>query len=89
MVQPTVDHDRIRDALDGMSARDLEGLREMIDRRLVTCLACGSDGAFRYRVTSHGLSASLPLCLGCFEKHRLPAKRSEMAGNDSETPEND
>lgn len=69
--------DKIKDALDGMSARDLERMRELIDRRLVSCLLCGNDGAERYRVSRKGVVASLSLCPACFESHRLPEIRSE------------
>ncbi len=81
---PTVAHidiDKIKDALDGLSARELEHMRDLIDKRLAVCAICESDGAFPYRVAApeaRGKArASLMLCPACFEKHRLPESRAE------------
>jgi hypothetical protein len=69
------------DALSSMTRRDLEDLRGEIDRRLVLCMLCGTDGAAPFRVAGRGNDAgkvaSLMLCRPCFEKHRLPEGRSE------------
>jgi len=69
--------DKLVDALDGMTARDLEHLRELIDRRLVACVLCGADGATHYRVSHKGAVASMAFCPACFEKYRLPDTREE------------
>lgn len=76
MAASTGDHDRVKDALDGMSARDLERLRDLIEVRLLACILCGQDGASRYRVSRHGTRATLLLCPACFERHRLPDERT-------------
>lgn len=71
----------IDDALDAMSARDLERLQGKIERRLRACAIDGNDGAVACRVTaptSRGHAVfSLLLCPACIERHRLPEGRSE------------
>ena len=71
----------IDDALDSMPARDLERLRERIDRRLQSCAIDGNDGAIACRVTAkitgNTTSFTLLLCRGCIEKNRLPESRAE------------
>jgi len=69
--------DKVKDALDGMNARDLEHLRELIDQRLVACVLCGADGASHYRVSHRGAVASMTFCPACFDRHRLPEGRAE------------
>ena len=71
------DAEKMRDVLDAMSARDLEHMRELIARRLVTCIICNNDGAEMYRVSHRNLTASMAICPACFERHRLPESRSE------------
>ena len=74
---------RIADALDGLSARELEDLRGAIGKRLATCIVCGADGASPVRFSTPKSSpaskarVSLLICPACFEKHRLPEARSE------------
>jgi hypothetical protein len=72
---------RIADALDGLSARELEALRGAIGKRLSTCIVCGSDGALPVRFTGSRSErksrVSLLICPACFEKHRLPESKSE------------
>jgi hypothetical protein len=72
-----LDAEKIQEALDGLSTRDLERMRELIDRRLVQCVICNEDGAINYRVIHKGVKASLAICPACFEKHRTPEGRSE------------
>jgi len=72
-----MDRERLTDALDSLTRRDLEQLQEQIARRLLTCTVCGSDGADAVRLSAHGIVASLMLCKPCLEKHRLPEGRSE------------
>ena len=78
-----MDRARIDDALSSLTRRDLERLREEIDKRLVACTICGSDGAEAVRVTASkrfgtggGVGATLLICKPCFEKHRLPEGRA-------------
>ena len=71
------DAEKMRDVLDAMSARDLEHMRELIARRLVTCIICGHDGAEMYRVSHRSAIASMAICPACFERNRLPESRSE------------
>jgi hypothetical protein len=71
----------INDALDGMTAKQLESLIEQAQRRLAACAICSNDGAFPCRVTTkagsaHTIVFSLLLCPACIEKHRLPEGRS-------------
>ena len=42
----------VSDALDAMPARDVERLIEKAQRRLASCFACGTDGAFPATITS-------------------------------------
>jgi hypothetical protein len=68
------------DVLKGLTKAQLLELREQLDRELVTCLLCGNIGALVYRLTSRaGTKAKLPLCLPCFEKHRLPESAKETS----------
>ncbi|MGV0985082.1 MAG: hypothetical protein ACOYB2_11035 [Limnohabitans sp.] len=73
--------DPVKDALDGMSAKQLERMRELIDRRLASCVIDGTDGAVPVRCTAkmnaNSLTFTLLLCPACIEKHRLPESRSE------------
>ena len=66
----------IADALTSMTRRELEELRTAIDRQLVECMLCGSEGAVPYMVRTAGKAAvsraAFMLCKPCFEKHRLP-----------------
>jgi hypothetical protein len=76
-----MDKARLDDALSSMTKRDLEQLQHEIERRLVTCLICDSEGADAMMVAGLGAAkgkrAVLLLCKPCFEKHRLPESRSE------------
>lgn len=71
----------IDDALDGMSARDLERLRTRIDKRLQACVIDGVDGAVavsvRAKLDGSQSTFSLLLCRQCIERHRLPDTRAE------------
>jgi hypothetical protein len=71
--------DRIDDALDGLSAREVEEFMVRARRRLQRCVACGSEGAEPVRVRRGKQAASLMLCPACFERHRLPEGRSASA----------
>lgn len=73
----TVVNERVRDALDGLSARDLEAMRLAIDARLRACAVCSEDGATAYLITHRGTRASILLCPSCFNHHRLPESRSD------------
>lgn len=72
---------RIDDAIDGLSARELEDLRAKIDRRLQACIIDGTDGAIAVRATAKvrgsAVAFSLLLCPACIERHRLPEGRAE------------
>ena len=67
------------DAIDSLSAREAERLKERLERRLQRCIICDSDGAIPVRVTIHRPSAAFTLlmCPACIEKHRLPESREE------------
>lgn len=76
--------DRVADALDGLSLRELERIRELIDQRLQSCVICQTEGALAVRVgfkTPAGKAtfASLLLCRACLERHRLPDSRAKSA----------
>lgn len=77
MADPIGVSDKIKDALDAMSARDLERVRSLIDRRLVSCIICHADGAYRYRVSRRATCVTMTFCPACFEKYRLPEGRAE------------
>ncbi len=87
-----MDRERLGDALDSMTSRDLERLQEEIARRLVKCVVCGGDGAVPVQaVVKRGVSAgrsgtraTLMVCPPCFSKHRLPEGRSRA--DDDEAP---
>jgi hypothetical protein len=71
-----------REALKGLTRKQLEELRDEIDAELVQCAACGNEGAKPMRVHSpflKGVYAAIPFCLPCFEKHRLPIGRAVEA----------
>lgn len=75
----------MRDALDGLSARDLERMRGLIDRRLRECAIDGNDGAIAVRCrTKDKWDAvfTIMLCPSCVERHRLPALRSDSGPDD-------
>ena len=77
--------DRIDDALNGLSARKLREIRQLIDVRLRMCVIDGADGAEPYRIVGYRAArggATLMLCPSCFERVRLP--RSE-SGRDRST----
>jgi hypothetical protein len=82
----TISRDALRDALKDLPRRELEDLRDEIDRELVKCAACGNEGArplavrFRPGGARATIDASIPFCLPCVEKHRLPASRAEATG---------
>ena len=76
-----MDQARIDDALNSLTRRDLERMREQIEKRLVACTLCGGDGAEAVRVSGTkrwggGVDAALMICRPCFEKHRLPRGRA-------------
>jgi hypothetical protein len=76
-----VDRPAVIDALDAMSARDVERLIVHAQRRLARCFACGTDGAFPVTITSRlghsGSSrASIRICVGCWERATLPEARA-------------
>jgi hypothetical protein len=56
--------DRIEEALDGLSARDAERLKALLEKRLQSCV-------------SQRATFTLLICPACIEKHRLPEGRSE------------
>ena len=70
------------DALDAMPARDVERLIAQAQRRLATCFACGTDGAFPATITSQlggrkgSTRASIPICAGCWDRATLPEARA-------------
>ena len=72
----------IQDAIDGMTARQVEELKQLAEKRLRQCAVCRSDGADALRVQRkvNGSStyASLLMCPACFERHRLPESRSHQ-----------
>ena len=71
----------VDDALDGMTARQLEELRTRIDRRLRACAIDAEDGAVPVRASAKlrgsSVTFTLLLCPACIERHRLPERRSE------------
>ena len=62
--------------LKSLTRRQLEDLRESIDKELQSCVVDGREGAELYRISKRGQRASIMLCLPCFEKLRLPELRS-------------
>jgi hypothetical protein len=68
--------DPLDDALDGMSAREVEDLMVRAGRRLQRCVACGSDGGEPVRVRRGNTGAAMMLCPACFERYRLPEGRA-------------
>lgn len=71
------------DALKAMTKRQMEELRERLDKELQSCSICGSEGAEAYTVskstrgeTKTHIKASLLLCKPCFERIRLPESRA-------------
>jgi len=67
----------IQDALKDLTKRQLEELREKIDKELQTCAVCGNEGALYYLITRKGIRASIYLDKPCFEKYRLPESRAK------------
>jgi hypothetical protein len=72
---------KIADALDGLSARDLVALQDQIAKRLKACAACGGDGAINVggqaKIRGNSVRFALPLCPKCVEAHRLPESKAE------------
>jgi len=70
---------KLEDALDGLSAREIEALRAKIDKRLQACVLCDNDGAIPVHCTMRrkGARFTLLMCVPCIERHRLPELRSE------------
>lgn len=69
------------DALDAMPARDVERLITQAQRRLATCFACGTDGAFVATISSRlgrsgSTRASIRICAGCWDRATLPEARA-------------
>ena len=73
----------IDDALDALPARELERIRDRIDRRLRACAIDGVDGALpvqaRVRFRGQDTRMTFLLCPACIERNRLPESRSEAA----------
>jgi len=71
----------LEDAIDAMSAREVERLLELAQRRLQRCAICNSDGATHFRVTGktgqNSLTFALLLCPACVDKHRQPESRAD------------
>lgn len=65
----------IDDALKGLTRRQLEDLRERLEKELQQCTVCGTEGAVAYTVSKKGVRASMLFCKPCFERHRLPEGR--------------
>lgn len=70
---------RVDDALDGLTRRELEELRGKIEKRLLTCVIDGNDGAVPVRCTTKSPAAvfTLLLCPACIERNRLPESRAD------------
>jgi hypothetical protein len=71
----------LEDALDSMSAREVERLLELAQRRLQRCAICNADGAVHFRVAGktaqNSLTFALLICPSCVEKHRQPEGRAD------------
>jgi len=78
-----VDREKIEQALDGLDAREVRELYRLAEKRLQTCVLCGSDGANAIRIFwkagRDGKQAALLLCPACIERHRLPAGEGKEA----------
>lgn len=72
----------IDDPLKGLTKRQMEDLKERLERELQVCIACGNVGAVPARISlrfpgAKGSSnASIKICMACFEKNRLPDARA-------------
>jgi hypothetical protein len=69
------------DALNAMPARDVERLIAQAQRRLATCFACGTDGAFTATISSRlgrsgSTRASIRICVRCWDRATLPEARA-------------
>ncbi len=62
--------------LSGFTRRQLEDLRDKIDKELVSCVIDGREGAETYSISRRGTRAAIQLCLPCFERLRLPESRA-------------
>jgi hypothetical protein len=63
--------------LSAFTRRQLEELRERIDRELLSCAIDGREGAEAYLISKKGTRASILLCKPCFERLRLPEMRAK------------
>ena len=77
-----ISREALRDALKDLSRRELEELKTEVERELVGCAVCGNEGArpltVRFKPGKGSMiSASIPFCQPCVEKHRLPESRAE------------
>lgn len=68
------------DAIDSMSARDVEALKARLEKRLQACIICRGDGAVpvhgRRKIGGVESRLALMLCPACIERHRLPESRA-------------
>lgn len=67
------------DALDSLTAREAAALVVKLQKRLQVCIIDGTDGAIAVTITAkspatgHSIRATMMMCLGCIERHRLSA----------------
>jgi hypothetical protein len=74
--------DRLTDALDSMTRRQIEALVAAAQRRLASCVLCGADGAAPVLASvptpaGNSQRVSFMLCPACIERHRLPEGRAD------------
>lgn len=75
------------DPLAGLTRRQLEDIRDRVEKQLRSCVIDDREGARPYRITGgHGNAqvASIMLCKPCFERFRLPEGRARI--QDTENP---
>lgn len=65
-----------REAIKGLSKRQLEELADAVARELQACTLCGTEGARSYVVQATGFKVSMLFCKPCIEKNRLPEARA-------------
>jgi len=75
--------ERVRE-LRTMTRRELEVLRDDIDKALVLCIVCGETGAMPMRSRYGNKEGTLDICVPCFEKHRRLPSRSHVKGGGDE-----
>jgi transcription elongation factor Elf1 len=81
----------LSEAIKSLTRRQLQELQKQIEKELLSCIFCGTEGAVRHSLKPIQRSSGNPVvvlvCKPCFEKFRLPMSTEELATVRSADPE--